>query len=221
MIVTLAVFIFFISKKMNQIPRPVELKAEDGAVIEQSGMKDAVKHKVSHFFLHMLEKMTKRFKLMSLKSHNALETWSKKIREKKEDRLRAREELKQQQDAAIAELELKEEDDTKKPKDILAEIAKPEVAQKVKKETVMPPMVREEVAIPEPKEEEKGEYESALIERIAMNPRDIEAYERLGDYYVELGNSIDAVECFKQVVKLSPGNRKAKLAIRKLDKKKV
>jgi tetratricopeptide (TPR) repeat protein len=218
MIVTLAVFIFFIGKKMNQIPKPVELKAEDGTVIERSGIKEVVKHRVSHFFLQMLEKLTKRFKLMSLKSHNSLETLSKKIREKKENRLRLREELKQQRKAALAELKMKE-GTSEAVENVIAEISKTEIAPQIKTEKVVSPMVREEVVHPEPKEEAKGEYESALIERIAMNPRDIEAYERLGDYYVEQGNSVDAVECFKQMVKLSPGNRKAKLAIRKLDKK--
>lgn len=223
MIVTLALFIFFISKKMNKIPKPVEIKTEDATAALQSGMKEALKHKVSHFFLQVLEKMTKRFKLMSLKSHNSLENLSKKIREKKENRLRAREDMKQQQEKALTESKIETENiyGSEPAKNAIEEILKSETFSEAKKEKIVPPMVSEKAVHPEPEENVKSEYENSLIERIAMNPRDIEAYERLGDYYVEQGNPTDAVECFKQVVKLSPGNRKAKLAVRKLDKKKI
>ena len=60
--------------------------------------------------------------------------------------------------------------------------------------------------------------EEVLIKRIAINPKDIEAYERLGDYYLEGENYQDSKECFKQVLKLSPTHHKARLKIRKLEK---
>ena len=62
-------------------------------------------------------------------------------------------------------------------------------------------MVSKEVVYPE---ERKDELESILVERIATDPRDIEAYERLGDYYVSQGNKDDAEACYKQVLKLNP-----------------
>jgi tetratricopeptide (TPR) repeat protein len=65
---------------------------------------------------------------------------------------------------------------------------------------------------------EKLQLEGILIERIASNPRDIEAYERLGDYYLEQENLQDAKECFKQVLRLSPVHRLAKIKIRRLEK---
>ena len=69
-------------------------------------------------------------------------------------------------------------------------------------------MISEEVVYPETKKEEteKEELENILIERIASDPRDIEAYERLGDYYVGQKNGRDARECYRQVLKLNPRN---------------
>ena len=64
----------------------------------------------------------------------------------------------------------------------------------------------------------KGQLEELLIERIISNPRDIEAYERLGDYYLERDNYIDAKECYRQVLKLSPVNRLVKIKIRRLER---
>jgi len=65
---------------------------------------------------------------------------------------------------------------------------------------------------------EKNKFENILIKRIAINPKDIEAYERLGDYYLENENYQDSIECFRQVLKLSPLNYKARLRIRRLEK---
>ena len=77
-------------------------------------------------------------------------------------------------------------------------------------------MVSEKVA--KPKTEIKDRLEELLIERIAANPKDIEAYERLGQYYMEIENYEFGKECFKQVVKLSPTNRNAKYALKKLER---
>lgn len=64
----------------------------------------------------------------------------------------------------------------------------------------------------------KDQLEDILVERISMNPRDIEAYERLGDYYLEQGNLSDAKECYRQVLKLSPAYRLVKIKIRRLER---
>jgi tetratricopeptide (TPR) repeat protein len=107
---------------------------------------------------------------------------------------------------------------------ILETVVETETAEELKIET--PPIQTIEIV---PKAEkrpvretrkkiEKSALESALIERIAENPKDLEAYERLGAYYVENKNFPDALECFKQVLKFSPGNRKAKTQLKKLEK---
>ena len=94
----------------------------------------------------------------------------------------------------------------------------------------MRPMVSQKITQPEekiiqetPVEEEelaeaKNQLEDILVERIAANPRDLEAYERLGEYYMEQGNVQDAKECYRQVLRLSPVHRLAKIKIRRLEK---
>lgn len=66
--------------------------------------------------------------------------------------------------------------------------------------------------------QKREQLEDILVERISLNPRDIEAYERLGDYYLEQGNLVDAKECYRQVLKLSPAYRLVKIKIRKLER---
>lgn len=79
----------------------------------------------------------------------------------------------------------------------------------------------ERAAVPQ-KEEKKAEkkdlFEKILIDRIASNPKDIEAYERLGEYYLEIENWEYGKECFKQVIKLNPRNINARSRMRKLEK---
>jgi tetratricopeptide (TPR) repeat protein len=64
----------------------------------------------------------------------------------------------------------------------------------------------------------KDLFEKILIDRIATNPKDIEAYERLGEYYLEIESWGDAKECFKQVLKLNPRNMNVKIKMRKLER---
>jgi tetratricopeptide (TPR) repeat protein len=71
---------------------------------------------------------------------------------------------------------------------------------------------RQRVALP-PKQTEES-----LIARIAESPKEFSAYEALGDFYMEAGNTQDAKECYRQVLKLSPAHRSVKMKIRKLEK---
>ncbi|QQS61487.1 MAG: tetratricopeptide repeat protein [Candidatus Moraniibacteriota bacterium] len=64
----------------------------------------------------------------------------------------------------------------------------------------------------------KNDYEEALIGRIALNPRDISAYESLGDFYIDQRNFEDALECYRQVIKLDPQHRGTKVRIRRLER---
>lgn len=81
-----------------------------------------------------------------------------------------------------------------------------------KKPPIFPAQSREEAPL------QKNQLEDILVERISMNPRDIEAYERLGDYYLEQKNLVDAKECYRQVLKLSPAYRLVKIKIRRLER---
>ncbi len=60
--------------------------------------------------------------------------------------------------------------------------------------------------------------EKVMIERIANNPKDVKAYESLGEYYLEVENWEDAKGCFKQVIKLDPRNINVKIKMRKLER---
>ena len=79
------------------------------------------------------------------------------------------------------------------------------------------PMIGEKV-VSASMQNEKSKLEEILIERIAINPRDIEAYERLGEYYMEIENFNFAKECFKQIMKLDPMNKNVRYKIRRLEK---
>lgn len=46
--------------------------------------------------------------------------------------------------------------------------------------------------------------EGDLIERIARNPKDIEAYELLGDLYMSRKDYDDAKACYRQVLRIDP-----------------
>ena len=86
-----------------------------------------------------------------------------------------------------------------------------------------PEMILSDPVIAENKQQEsrpekKDLFEKILIDRIASNPKDIEAYERLGVYYLEIENWEYAKECFKQVIKLNPRNINAQNKMRKLEK---
>ena len=143
---------------------------------------------IGQFNLKLLEHLVHKLKLLSLKFHNASDNLVHSIHEKRQQR-----KIKQQENFE---------------------------REKKNQEVVKPtrPLIRESVVHPTVEAKEKNQLEEALIKRIAINPKDIEAYERLGDYYLERENYQDAKECFKQVLKLSPTHYKARLKIRKLER---
>ena len=82
-----------------------------------------------------------------------------------------------------------------------------------RKEEPIPQRIMPEI-IPEDKIKE-----DALIHRIAENPKDIEAYRELGDYYMAVGNIKDAKDSFKMVLRLRPRDLKAKSSLREIELK--
>jgi hypothetical protein len=85
----------------------------------------------------------------------------------------------------------------------------------VRRKIMEPPVV---IQKKEPMPEDRVR-EAALIYRIAENPRDIEAYREIGDYYLGIGNIKDAKESFKMVLKLRPRDLKAKSSLREIEMK--
>lgn len=214
-VISLAFVIFLISKKSFEIEREMKLgkKIED-----ESRLSMEFKSK----WLHFLEKIAHWFKVFSLRMHNWLEERltfikTKKIKiesdlDKKDFRENGIDEWVrgEKEKKTMVQSEKKEvfnSMDVVQGKKInrIRNIFNRNEARNVQDDFVEfreeQVMLSKEVAYPE---EKKDELENILVERIAADPRDIEAYERLGDYYVSQGNNSDAKACYKQVLKLNP-----------------
>lgn len=161
---------------------------------------------VSHFGLKVLERIIHKAKLLSLKFHNVSNEWFQSIREKRQRRSQIQQNTRKERYMQVGDeynnLGIQQSNQSN-----------PQV------EKIVRPMVSPNVTMPQSARiKEKNQLEDALIKRIAINPKDIEAYERLGDYYLENENFQDSLECFRQVLKLSPAHHKARLRIRRLER---
>lgn len=209
-VISVSVLIMFLFRKAQQIPQQDFISDDQKKDFEKSTTK--MTSAVGHFMLKLLERLMHRAKLMSLKFHNFSNAWFQTIREKRQQSTR-------QQMAAIE----KNISDAENEVEFSADAKKGATSQfAANQEKQLRPMVRETVTMPQRQTRlrEKNKLEEALIKRIAVNPRDIEAYERLGDYYLENSNFQDSLECFRQVLKLSPTHQKARLRIRRLERMK-
>jgi hypothetical protein len=203
-IISVSILIVFLFRKAQNIP----LQQLDSPSTEPPQRKKTsiVMSAIGQFGLKVLEKIMQRLKLTSLKFHNTSNNWFHSIHERRQNRvLKQQESVKQQERNAV----------NYEPAG--NQMQKP-YAGYVSEEKTIRPLVREAVTHPQSSGiRRKNQLEEALIKRIAVNPRDIEAYERLGDYYLESENYQDSHECFSQVLKLSPAHHKARLRIRRLE----
>lgn len=164
--------------------------------------------------LNVLEKTLSLFKKIFQASETALAGWLKKVKEKrlgkKEPAMPGGREfdLEYQQNKSKSALFSPEEKRGIRKDPIIAR----EVVVKSKKEPI-PTVMKEELS-PEDKMREE-----ALIHRIAENPKDVEAYREIGDYYLAVGNIKDAKDSFKMVLKLRPRDLKAKSSLREIEMK--
>lgn len=201
-VISVSVLIMFLFRKASQLPEQ-ELIDQDFNIGSEKKF-SLFLSAVGHMGLKILERMMHRLKLMSLKFHNVSNDWFQSIREKRQQKIRM------EQDRIERELQNKERNFEEAPT-----VARGSLAA----DREVRPMIKEAVTRPQTVQiKEKNKLEDALIKRIAINPRDIEAYERLGDYYLESNNLHDSLECFKQVLRLSPAHHKARLRIRRLEK---
>ena len=69
---------------------------------------------------------------------------------------------------------------------------------------IIPEQSEPVVEIAGPAEESVGEAEQKYIDRIAQNPKDVDAYRALGFIYLAAGNFSDARACLRQVLKFRP-----------------
>lgn len=206
-IVGLAVLASFLFRKVNQIPRGELAFLEEEKKEGREGFWSGFGKIFSKFTLKVLEKLTQRFKLYSLKFHNCSQSWFQSIKKRRE---------KQASREVQAEAEGKDEI---KPEVFLKQEIKVHQPKIIRTEEIKTsPMVSRKVVLPEQGIVVKDRLEEALIERIATNPSDIEAYERLGDYYMDQENYEEALQCFGYVLKLSPMHRKARTRMRRLER---
>lgn len=226
-VISLGALIFFISRKSDAIQKEIRKNEE----LELDGAGKVMISKLHLFSLAFLEKLMLRIKLVFLKSYNQFDHWVHSIRNKKEEKQEQIENIEEAREVAenpngaqketgmSPVVEAKERTiDIPTAKPVIPETLRRMTVPKIVEEVKVAPMVSKRVVQPEAKRKNKSQLEEALIERIALNPRDIEAYERLGDYYIEEKNNEDALECFRQVLKLSPGSHKARLRLKKLEK---
>jgi len=215
-IISLALLLFFLSRKISNFSdeESAELSKESQQAKIAERLKKLSFSKASAFTFSFLEIITQWFKVLFLKSHNIADKCFRSIKERK---------IKNGFNSPQKKFSKKKAAGKFIPRGLL-------MRKKIKKavrsngkisDTNNYPMVSKEAAQPENFRGQpiiKNKLEKILIERIAVNPRDLEAYERLGDYYIERQNFKDALECYRQVLKLSPVNYKARVKIRKLEK---
>ncbi|MFA5777108.1 MAG: tetratricopeptide repeat protein [Parcubacteria group bacterium] len=200
-VLSLAALIFFLFRKSAKIAEELILKEKrneiGGAQIEKQKL-----FRFTQFILKISEKIMQRFKLFSLRFYNKTDNWFHSIKEKRENR--------------ISNTPRPEKEEMKIGVDNIS--VRRDATRIEETEIEIEPMISKEAVHPDSRIQVRNEFEKALIERIAFNPKDIEAYERLGDYYIEIGNFNDSLACFEEVLKLSPGSRRAKIKTKRLQK---
>ncbi|MCD6149909.1 tetratricopeptide repeat protein [bacterium] len=216
-IIGLALLLFFLSRKISNFSNEesARLSEESQQAKIAKRLKKISFSKVSAITFSFLEIISQWFKVLFLKSHNIADKCFRSIKEKK---------IKNGLDSSQKSFLKKETARKFIPRSLLArkKIKKAGKSNRETNDINNRPMVSRKAAQPEDFRGQsaavKDKLEETLIERIAINPRDLEAYERLGDYYIERQNFKDALECYRQVLKLSPVNYKARVKIRKLKK---
>ncbi len=201
-----------------------------------SQLEDGVEQRVpflrtKKFFLRILERMAHRFKVLSLQMHNALNDLTQTLKERRKrfqdsDVKMISKDLDEEKhtDTIVSSREIISPDShlrTLETREISRERRDARLTQSETSETIPRPMVSERIVHPEVPYRKTAtdiSREEDLITRIAVNPKDFTAYEELGDHYLEIGNMKDAKDCYRQVLKLSPVQRMAKIKIRRLEK---
>ncbi|HLM83662.1 MAG TPA: hypothetical protein VK254_00400, partial [Candidatus Bathyarchaeia archaeon] len=197
-------------KKMK-VAEPHSNVSEQSAGFSGTGWKDRL-NSVGRKTLHILERLLDS-------SRAAFSIWAAKLRArrngKKIDNIHSEDFSRESDEARI----IQEIEKTDEMSENLSE--RSEDLRYVRSEVVVRSRIPSEPVIVQKKEllPENKVQEAALIYRIAENPKDIEAYREIGDYYMAIGNIKDAKESFKMVLKLRPRDLKAKSGLREIEMK--
>lgn len=205
-IATLVFLVYFFSRRFPDVEKEVAEHMNDQSSMRVYGMHvfDILKRAA----LYILERLAQWFKVMTLRFYNALHNWTQLLREKK-----SKVPVKTKAIVSKKIFDHKREAEALAKADMLNQNVHPTVSRQVTQ-----PEKKAKLFTATPLPALKNQLEDILVERIAANPRDLEAYERLGEYYMEQGNMQDAKECYRQVLRLSPVHRLAKIKIRRLEK---
>jgi tetratricopeptide (TPR) repeat protein len=232
-VLSLAGIIVFFMKKSSQI---ANLSDEDDLEKEKKSMmakttfwgkiKFALKNinwgSMKSIFLAFSEKLTRRAGIILMRLENRSKTLNDSIRNKKniyknrknhEEKAHSAQEAEDQIIEKVSNYGVKKKSYLTEMKNVLKGEKKYGGKSYDSEERIIKPMVSDKVVTPSGRAEMKDRLENLLIERIAANPKDVEAYERLGEYYMEIDSLGDAKECFKQVLKLDPKNRNVKYTL--------
>lgn len=219
-VLSLIGIILFLMKKAPQVrelsdgaPREKEVDVFSpaaGAIAANNGKRIKT---VKHGFFLSLEKMTRKFKVVFLKLENRFTNWNESIKQKRKHHL-------EETNAEAGENDEIFSGEFRRTTDGGQKAGRRGIfVRESLEERLNRPMVSEKAVMPKAGEPEiKDRLEKLLIERIAVNPKDTEAYERLGEYYFEIRNYNYAKECFKQVIKLNPSNQDAKNRMKRLER---
>lgn len=210
-VLSLVALIIFLMKKSSRVAEldlgEASKKGEDvSGKFEARGIAEKEqKTKFGTKVLLILEKIMRWLKVVFLKMDNKLSSWSESVRQKR--RINKERKIEFPRMEKMEKLEKKDEE-------VFFERRMPRNMSEIRTEIEVPK--RDEVE--QKTNEKKDLFEKILIERIAANPKDIEAYERLGEYYMEIESWNYAKECYKQVIKLNPGNSAVKMKMKKLER---
>jgi len=146
-----------------------------------------------------LEKTLRRVRLFILKIDRFFVNMIERVREKSQTmKARSRAWVEQHRLKKIEKLQ------------VLEKLDQAEVSETIKK-------TQEAVQVSSKKKESIESEEKKLIEAIAKDPRDIVAYRQLGFLYLKQGNKKDAKNCFKEVLKIDPGDLAAISKMKELE----
>lgn len=224
-IISLIGIIIFLLKKAHRVAGISSLEknnsssgsSEGGLLPGKNGNGETrLGNKIKTVSLAFLEKVIRRIRVIFLRLENTFTFWSEALKEKRKRRL---EETDNDQSRK------KEEDVIEKINNYSPEkrsfndriFRRKEILSGEKEKTIRP-LIKDGYEKPNVRVEIKNQLEKLLIERIASNPKDTEAYERLGEYYFEIGNYNHSKECYKQVMKLNPRNIGVRSRMKKLER---
>ncbi len=226
--------VLFLLKKNPEVEKLAEREeAREAIKNSQAGASENIStdSKIKQKALIILEKVIKKIRVLFLRLENLFTSWGEKLRKRRN----AKKELSAKTTVASASSAslFGQQADKEKVDSVADKLEKyaPEkrsirerlnLKQKKRQEEVeekfFRPIISDKIVVPKRRRETKNRLEELLIERIAANPKDIEAYERLGEYYLEIKNLEHSKECFKQVIRLNPTNLGVRYKIKKLER---